>query len=69
MLAMGVLIGIGGDGARGHGVKIEGDEGQDRADGSRGCETAHRICGVFMALITLRDRPSCNSGVVVVHVR
>jgi hypothetical protein len=24
---------------------------------------------VFMALITLRDRPSCNSGVVVVHVR
>jgi hypothetical protein len=69
MLAMGVLIGLGGDEAKAHGVGIGGDEGHAGADGSRGCETAHRICGVFVALVTLRDRPSCNSGVVVVHVR
>jgi hypothetical protein len=49
ILVMGMLIGIGGD------------EGQARAVGSRGCETGHRIGGVFMALVTPRGRPSCSA--------
>jgi hypothetical protein len=61
MLVMGMLLGVEGDEAKARANEIGGVEGQARKDGSQGCETGHKIGGVFMALVTPRDRPTCSA--------